>query len=131
MGRPGRLDGSLDGIENGLSGLDLGPALAGRHPTDDVRAVRDHATGVKAAFASGDSLDDDPRVLIEPDRHQAAPFAAATALAAPSSIVSTEVIPALARISRPSFSLVPVNCTTSGTLRRPSPESASTIPAAT
>src|SRR5580658_7673510 len=59
------------------------------------------------------------------------PLASATALAAPSSIVSTGKKPASARILRPSSALVPVKRITSGTLRTSLPLSASTMPSAT
>ena len=40
------------------------PALAGRHAADDLRAVRRRLLRVKGAFAAGDALDDEARVVI-------------------------------------------------------------------
>ena len=41
------------------------PALAGRHAADDLRAVRGRRLGVEGAFAAGQALHDQPRVLVE------------------------------------------------------------------
>ena len=41
----------LDGIKDRLAVLDLGAALTGRDATDDVRAVSQHASGVKGPSA--------------------------------------------------------------------------------
>ena len=40
------------------------PALAGRHAADDLRAVSRAGLRVKCAFAAGEALHHDPRILI-------------------------------------------------------------------
>ena len=44
-------------------------ALAGRDAADDFRVIRLRRLRVEGAFASGDALDDQPRVLVEQDGH--------------------------------------------------------------
>ena len=51
--------------------LDVLAALARRHAGDDVRAVGAVAQAVEAALAAGQALDDEPRVAVDQDRHQA------------------------------------------------------------
>ena len=66
-------------VERGLA------ALARRHAGDDPGAVLLHRPAVEVALATGDALDDQPRLGPDEDAHAAAPRDAATALAAASS----------------------------------------------
>src|SRR5205085_1600820 len=118
-GRGDRVD---HGVEDRDS-LDVGTTLAGRHPGHDLRAVVPVAQGVEAALPAGEPLDDDPRVLVDDDRHQASPpfapaLASSTARPAASSMVAAGTSPSFglaARMARPSSALVPSRRTTTGT----------------
>ena len=59
-----------DGVEHGHA-LDVLAALAGRHARDEVRAVGAVAEAVEAPLGAGQALDDEPRVVVDDDRHQA------------------------------------------------------------
>ena len=60
-------------------------AFAGRDACDNFGVVIQHLLRVKAAFAAGDSLHDDARVLVNQNAHRA-PSASATTFSAPSFI---------------------------------------------
>ena len=67
--RAGLVDGVRDGVEH-RDAFDVLAALAGRDARDDVRAVGLVAEAVEAALAAGQALDDEPRVVVDDDRHQ-------------------------------------------------------------
>ena len=50
------------------------PPLPGRHAGDEVRPVRAVAQAVEAALAAGQTLDDEPRVVVDDDRHYFVPL---------------------------------------------------------
>src|SRR5687768_9041886 len=127
---PGLLDRLRDGVVYRHAPVERGlPALAGRDAGHDVRAVLEHGGRVKLTLATGDPLDQEPRVAVDEDAH-AVPPAAATAFAAASSSESAVMRFASARIGFASSELVPTMRTTMGTsrVRR---ERASTMPRAT
>jgi hypothetical protein len=72
------------------------PTLAGRDTGHDMRAVRDHLLAVELTLASGDTLHEQPGVLVDQDCHWGppiypcgadSPLAAATAFRAASASV--------------------------------------------
>ena len=65
---PASVDGVRDRVED-RDALDVLAALARRDARDDVRPVRLVAQAVKAALAAGEALDDEPRVVVDDDRH--------------------------------------------------------------
>ena len=70
--RAGLLDRVGDGVEH-RDALDVLAALARRDAGDDVRAVGAVAQAVEASFAAGEALDDEPRVVVDDDRHYFTP----------------------------------------------------------
>jgi len=64
-----------------------GTAFARRDSANNIRSVSSAGLGVKRAFTSGNSLDDQPRGFIYQNRHYLPP-AAATTFSAASFIVS-------------------------------------------
>ena len=62
------LDRVGDGVEDG-DPLDVLAALAGRDARDDVRSVAPVAQAVEPSLAAGQALDDEPRVVVDDDRH--------------------------------------------------------------
>ena len=66
--RAGLVDRLGDGVED-RDPLEVLAALAGRDAGDDVRAVGAVAQRVERALAPGRALDDEPRVLVDDDRH--------------------------------------------------------------
>src|ERR1700704_4210024 len=107
-------------------------AFAGRSAADHLGAVGGRLLGMERAVLAGEALADDAGVLVDEDGHQAfVPFTAFTIFWAASSRSSAAVTLRLdlARMSLPSFTLVPSSRTTSGT-RRPTSRTASTTPAA-
>ena len=66
--RAGLLDGLGDGVVD-RDALDVLAALPWRDAGDDVRAVVAVAQAVEAALAPGQALHDEPRVLVDDDRH--------------------------------------------------------------
>ena len=62
-------DGLGDGVEDG-DALDVLPALAGRDAGDELRPVGAVAEAVEAPLGAGEPLDDEPRVVVDEDRHQ-------------------------------------------------------------
>ena len=63
-----------DGVEDGHA-LDVLAALARRHARDELRPVGAVAEAVEAALRAGQALDDEPRVVVDDDRHQTGPCA--------------------------------------------------------
>ena len=59
-----------DGVEDG-DAFDVLAALARGHARDEVRAVGAVAEAVEAPLRAGQALDDEPRVVVDDDRHQA------------------------------------------------------------
>ena len=59
---------SCDGVED-RPALVRRAALAGRDAADDRGAVGRGLLGVKRAFAAGEALDDQPRVLVDQNSH--------------------------------------------------------------
>src|SRR5262245_42941144 len=109
-----------------------GAAFTGRSAAHHLGAVGDRLLGVERAVLAGEALADDAGVLVDQDGHQAfVPFTAFTIFCAASSRSSAAVTLRLdlARMSLPSFTLVPSSRTTSGT-RKPTSRTASTTPAA-
>ena len=68
MFAPASLDGLGDGVED-RDPLEVDAPLTGSDAGDDVRAVVAVAERVKGAFAPGGALDDEPRVVVDDDRH--------------------------------------------------------------
>src|SRR5205807_4568356 len=71
--RPHPVDRIGDRVEDG-DALDVLTALAGRDAGDEVRAVRTVAQPVETSLAAGEPLDDEPRVVVDDDRHYFVPF---------------------------------------------------------
>ncbi len=87
--RAGRLDGLAHGVVDG-DPLDVGPTFARGHAGDHLRPVVAVAQTVEAALAAGQSLDNDFRIFVDEDAHDAAaPSASVTALRAAPTIVSS------------------------------------------
>src|SRR5206468_688184 len=117
---------------------DRGAGLASVDAAHDGRARVEHQGGVLGTHAPGDSLDDDPGVLVQVDRHVSLSpqaFASSAALSAAPSMVSTRVTSgwfASVRMRRPSSTLLPSRRTTSGLFSSsPRISSAPTMPLAT
>ncbi len=66
--RAGHLDGVGDRVEDG-NALDVLSRLTRRDARDHVRSIVAVAQPVKAAFASGEALHDEARVVVDDDRH--------------------------------------------------------------
>src|SRR5262249_2076181 len=107
------------------------PALAGRDPADDLRAVLLAPCGVEGPFLAGDPLDHHPRVPVDEDAHAATPFAKATAFRAPSPMSSAIVSrrPDSASMRLPSSTFVPSARSTTGSVS-PSVRTAAMMPSA-
>src|SRR5204863_9686398 len=100
--------------------VDGAARLARVDAADDVRAGREHATGVLHALAAGHALDEDLALLGEVDGHVGLlqPLVASWAarLAAPSMVVAcwTRGCARSSRMARPRAALLPSRRTTSG-----------------
>src|SRR4029079_11011596 len=72
--RAGLADGLGDGVEDRDRAVE-GPeaALAGRDPGDDPGAVLEHRPRVELALATGDALDEQPRVGADQGAYLAVP----------------------------------------------------------
>ena len=93
------------------------PPLPGRHAGHDPGAVGLHRPAVELALATGDALDQQPRVGPDDDAHAAAPRDAATAFAAASSSELAVAKCACSSRTAASAALVPTIRTTIGTSR--------------
>src|SRR6185503_16670918 len=80
-----------------------------RHAANDIRSILRAALGVERPLTPGNSLHNQPRILIDQNCHYLPPFAAATARSAASFIVvpTWKFNPESFRIFRPSSTLVP------------------------
>src|ERR1051325_5903148 len=95
--------------------FEIRAALAGRHAGHHLRAVLLARMRVKLSGRAGDTLGEDPRVLVDEDAHRAA--TAFTTFSAASAMFAQGVMfnPDSERIFLPSSTLVPSSRTTSGT----------------
>ena len=69
---PGLGDRVMHAVEDGQAEV-LGPALAGGHAADHLRAVGDGLFGVEGALAAGEALADDAGGFVDENGHFVSP----------------------------------------------------------
>src|SRR5690606_6379873 len=106
-----------NGIEHRHLVLELLATLARCHTSHDVGAVLHHLARVERPVATGDALNEELRVTVDKDAHDASlPVASATAFCTASSMSVIAEKPFSCRIFTAISSLVPVRRMTMGTV---------------